>query len=156
MDLTLISVIILFGILLLLIELLVIPGTTIAGFIGFGMIAFGIYLVFKNHGNSLGIIYLTTTAVISGISLYFSLRSNTWKKLSLNTELDGKVNEIPIDKIKIGLKGKSISRISPMGKALFENDYYEVSSQNEFISENSDIEIIEIKNNKIIVKQINQ
>jgi membrane-bound ClpP family serine protease len=41
-----------------------------------------------------------------------------------------------------------------MGKAKIKNNYFEVSSLGEFIDNGEEIEIINIENNKIYVKQI--
>jgi len=70
----------------------------------------------------------------------------------LHTNVDGKANLIDENAIKPGDVGKSVSRLVPMGKALINNEYYEVSSSGEFIDPGTEITIVSIEKNKIFVK----
>jgi len=87
--------------------------------------------------------------LIIGILLFF--RYKTWKPLMLETELDSKVN-VPDINMKIGMEGKTVSRLAPGGKAIFETGTEEVFSQHEFIDENQQIVVTKLEGNKIIVK----
>ena len=55
----------------------------------------------------------------------------------------------------LGERGKTVSRLNPMGKAMFNNKYFEVSSKGAYIEADSEIEIVQVDHNKIIVIQIN-
>jgi len=151
---TVIIILILVGILVLLIEILVIPGSGVAGIIGFGLMVAGIWLAYTREGAYAGHIALGVTLGVSVIGLLLALRSKTWKKAMLSTEIDSKVRTIDKDDLNVGLKGKTISRCAPMGKAVFNDKFFEVSAFSEFIDEEKDIEIIKISGNKIFVKQV--
>jgi membrane-bound ClpP family serine protease len=58
------------------------------------------------------------------------------------------------DILSPGDRGKSISRLAPMGKALINNEYYEVSTNGEFVDENQPIEVIKIEGSRVLVKKI--
>jgi membrane-bound ClpP family serine protease len=88
-------------------------------------------------------------ALIAGIILFF--RYKTWKPLMLKTEIDSKVN-VPDQDITVGMEGRTISRLAPAGKAIFEGITEEVFSQNDFIDENQQVIITKIEGSKIIVK----
>lgn len=152
MTWTIIAVLIIVGFLFLLLEILVLPGTNIAGILGFALIGIGVWQAYAVYGGVAGTITLGATLLLSFIALYYSLKSKTWKKAALNKEIDSKVNVINVDKIKVGDTGKAISRINPMGKALVNGEYFEVKSQGEFIDEGSEIEVTKIEYNKISVK----
>lgn len=143
------------GIIFLLLELLVIPGTTFIGIIGFISLALGVYQTFVIYGTSWGIFALIGTSIVSIVMLVLSLRSKTWKKAMLSTSITSKVNQ-DADKFKTGDKGRSISRLTPMGKARFGDEFVEVSTFGDFLDPEMNIRIIEIKNNKIFVESINQ
>lgn len=143
------------GIIFLLLELLVIPGTTFIGIIGFISLALGVYQTFVIYGTSWGIFALIGTSIVSIVMLVLSLRSKTWKKAMLSTSITSKVNQ-DADKFKTGDKGRSISRLTPMGKARFGDEFVEVSTFGDFLDPEMSIRIIEIKNNKIFVESINQ
>jgi len=87
--------------------------------------------------------------VIVGILLFF--RFKTWKPLMLETEIDSKVN-VPDQNITVGMEGRTISRLAPAGKAVFENSTEEVFSQHDFIDENQIVIVTKIEGSKIIVK----
>jgi len=150
-----ILVLIALGIIFLLLELLVIPGTTFIGIIGFIALVLGVYQTFTIYGTAWGIFALIGTSILSIIMLALSLRSKTWKKAMLSTSIDSKVNQ-GSDKLKIGDQGKSISRFTPMGKARFGDEFVEVSTFGDFLDPETSIRIVEIKNNKIFVEPINQ
>jgi len=138
------------GLIFLILELLVIPGTTVIGIIGFLLISVGIWQSFA-HGVTQGAISLIITLFISIIAVYFSLKSNTWNKAMLHTSINSKVNT-ESQKLNIGDIGLSVSRINPSGKALFNNQYFEVSSLGHMIDENKKIEVLKINSSKVIVE----
>lgn len=150
-----ILVLIALGIIFLLLELLVIPGTTFIGIIGFISLALGVYQTFVIYGTSWGIFALIGTSIVSIVMLALSLRSKTWKKAMLSTSITSKVNQ-DADKFKTGDEGSSISRLTPMGKARFGDEFVEVSTFGDFLDPEMNIRIVEIKNNKIFVESINQ
>jgi len=95
--------------------------------------------------------WLVIILVLLVVGMVFFFRYKTWKPLMLKTEIDSKVNVLD-SKITVGMEGKTISRLAPSGKAIFENITEEVFSQNDFIDENQTIVITKIEGNKIIVK----
>lgn len=150
---TFIIILILVGILMLLIEILVIPGSGVAGIIGFGLMIAGIWMAYSREGTMAGHITLGVTLGINLIGLLLALRSKTWKKAMLSTKIDGKVRTIDPNQLEIGDKGITISRCAPMGKATFNDKFYEVSTLSEFIDENEVVRVVKITGNKVFVKQ---
>jgi membrane-bound ClpP family serine protease len=154
MTWTIIGVLIGVGFLFLLLEILVLPGTNIAGVLGFILIAIGIWQAYTNYGGFAGTIALILTVIFSIIVLYFALKSRTWKRAALNKNIEGKVNIIDVQKIKPGDRGKAISRLAPMGKAVINGEYYEVKTNGEFIDQETEVEVVKIEFNKVFVKKI--
>jgi len=139
------------GLILLILELLVIPGTTIVGVVGFILMAVGIWQSFINYGNAIGATVLLFSVLLSVLAAYMSLNSKTWNKAMLHTSIDSKVNT-EANNISIGDIGLSISRINPMGKAMFDNEFYEVASLGELIDEDVQIRVLDVQKNKIIIE----
>ena len=152
---TVIAILILIGILMMILEIIVIPGAGFAGIIGFILMAIGIWLAYSKEGVMAGNITLASTLTINVIGLVLTLRSKTWKRASLKTVNSGKVNDIDFNEIAVGEVGITISRCAPMGKAEFKNKFFEVSTLSEFIDEGEKVEIIRIAGNKIYIKIIN-
>jgi membrane-bound ClpP family serine protease len=153
MSLTVIAILIIVGLLFLIIEILVVPGTTVVGVVGFILIAIGVWQTYAAYGTPAGHWVLAGTLVLTIGALALSLRSNTWKRFMLKTDLDGKTNVIEADSVKVGDEGISISRLAPMGKALINNQYFEVSSSGDFIDEQSKVVVTKIEFNKIYIKK---
>lgn len=144
---------ILIGLIFMVLEVLVIPGFGFAGVIGFILVALGIWQTYAAYGMIAGHLVLAGTFVMTVLILVLSLRSKTWKKLSLSAEIDGKVNIIDLEKVKVGDMGKTISRLAPMGKALINGEYYEVTTTGDFVDQHTEIIVTRIDHNKIIVKR---
>lgn len=157
MSITLIIILILLGILLFLIEFLLIPGITVAGIGGAILMIAGVILGYHHHGMQVGNIILLGTVVFSILTLYFVLKSRTWKKIMLDSKIDSKVNLLERNEtmIKEGNEGVSVTRLNPMGKVLINGEYYEASCQNQFLDEQTPIIVTKIADNKIIVKPKN-
>ncbi|MCP4550502.1 MAG: hypothetical protein GY834_00350 [Bacteroidetes bacterium] len=155
MTWTLIAVLILIGLLFIVLEILVIPGQGVFGILGLVVMAIGIYQTYKVYDNTAGHIVLASSFALSVIALVLSLRSKTWRKMMLSSKIKSKVNTIDEHNIKMGDVGKTISRLAPSGKALINNEYYEVHSNGEFIDHSEDIVVIDIEFSKIIVKSKN-
>lgn len=152
MSWTIIIILLLAGLVLLLLEMLVIPGVTIFGIIGFGLMAVSVWQAYAAHGTPEGHFFLLGALLFTILFLYFALKSKTWKRAMLSTEVNSKVNVIEENKVKAGDEGKTVSRLAPAGKAIINGEYYEVHSPGEYIEPDSIIEVIKVEFNKIIVK----
>jgi len=150
-----IILLIILGAILLLVELLVIPGTTIAGVGGFLLLGSSVYLIFKEYGQTMGYISAIALFVLFVIGLFLALRPKTWDKASLKASIDSSVKNDDFSKISVGDKGEALSRLAPMGKVIVNDVIVEAKSYNEFINPKEKIEVIKIESNKLIVKKIN-
>lgn len=155
MTLTSIILLILLGLFLLMLEILFVPGMVL-GFISVILMIVGIIFSYKDYGNTVGTIVLTSTAITTIAAVYWAFKSNIWKKLQVQSSMDGKVpmaiGMLEEDAVKIGDSGKTISRLNPMGKAFINNLQVEVHSLGEFIDEEKEVEVVKIQQNKIFVK----
>jgi membrane-bound ClpP family serine protease len=143
---------IIIGIIFLLLEILVVPGTTLVGLAGAGLMVGGIVTAFSTYGVQAGVLTLAGSLVLSVLAIALALKSNTWRKAMLGTEIDGRVNVVEPDKVVAGDEGLAITRLNPMGKAMIKDDFYEVTSKDNLISENTPIVVVKVEGNKIIVK----
>ena len=82
------------------------------------------------------------------------LRSKTWKKLSLGTNIDSKVDTTPAEKgIAVGTKATTVTRMSPGGKILLGTEMMEAFARDTIIEPGVEVEICAIEGNKIYVKE---
>jgi membrane-bound ClpP family serine protease len=118
--------------------------------------AAGIWLAYSRISIEAGHITLAVTLGVNLIGLVLALRSKTWRKAMLQTKIEGKARTLKLPNLKVGDKGRTVSRCAPMGKAVFFDKFFEVSALSEFIDENSEIEIVKISGSKIFIKQIKE
>ncbi len=136
---------------LIIVELLIVPGTSVLGFIGFGGMVYGIYEIFATHGTTAGWIALCAVAVLCVGLTVWVLKTKSWKKITLDDKLDGKVNVLDAQKIKVGEEGKAMSRLAPTGQASFSGEICEVQSMDGYIDPKTPIKVVRIENNKVFV-----
>lgn len=152
MEWLIISSLILLGIILIIAEIIFVPGTTIVGILGFAMGGYGIYLSYDYFGNTTGHIVLTSSVTLAFICIFYSFKSGAWKKFANKSVIKSKVNEGLTNDLKEGDIGETSSSLKPVGKGIFNDKEYEVTSQGNFISEKESIRIIRIVHNKITVE----
>lgn len=155
MTYTAIILLIILGIILILLEFLVIPGTTVAGISGLLCLGGAIYMSYSSLGTNVGHMFVLGTVFFLVLMIYYSLKAGTWKKMSLSKNIDSKVETIDEARVNAGDKGKTISRCNPIGKAIVNDEMYEAKSLGAFIDENVEIEVVKVVRNQIIVKPIN-
>ncbi|UCG27335.1 MAG: hypothetical protein JSV24_10205 [Bacteroidales bacterium] len=154
MSITLIIFLILLGIILFLIEFLLVPGITIAGIGGAILMIGGVIMAYHYHGTAVGNYVLIGTAVVAFLTVYFVLKTKTWNRIMLKTQIDSKVNIVKeeVPKVKEGDVGEAVTRLNPMGKVIVNGEYYEAKSEDKFIDQKSTVEVVKVLSNKIIVK----
>ncbi len=155
MSIFVIILLILLGLVLLLIEFAVIPGVTIAGIGGFLLLAASVYIAFTEYGNAVGFITLAVVLVMSPALIYYFFKSRTGKKMILQKNIEGKVELINSNKIAVGDTGKTIGRLAPTGKVKINGEVVEAQSTGTFIDPHTEIRVLKILSNKIIVEPLN-
>ena len=154
MDLLFILLFLIGGIILIILEIVAIPGTTVAGLSGVAMLVYGIVQVFNEYGNTWGIITLFIALAFCAFLLIYALRAKTWKKFALNKSIDSKANDIKIEEFKVGDKGITITRLAYAGMAEINGQRIEVFTANTFLDPKTEVVIERIDGSKIFVRPI--
>ena len=147
-----ILLLILTGIILLVLEILILPGL-IAGIIGAIMVISGVWYSFHVYGPEVGMYVSLGTLALTGITIYFSFRYNVWRKFSLQQQNDSRIDRVDEMDIKPGTIGTTISAVRPSGTAMFNHRKIEVQSMGELIETNTQVEVVEVLPNKLIVRK---
>jgi membrane-bound ClpP family serine protease len=149
-----IILLILLGLLLLLIEFAVIPGITIAGIGGFILLGISVFIAFSEYGTGIGFLTLTFVLIASPLLIYYFFKSKSSKKMMLETFVDGKVESVDNSKITVGDSGKTIGRLAPSGKVKVNGEIVEAQSTGAYVDRNTEIKVLKILTNKIIVEPV--
>lgn len=146
-----IAIFVLLGIILLIAEIIFVPGTTVVGILGFLSLGYGIFQSYASFGNTVGTFTLIGSLLATVLLFYISFKNRSWERFSLKSSMKGRVNE-NLKVLEVGMKGVTVSSLKPVGKALFEDDEMEVRSNGGFVEENVEIEVLRVEGQKIFVQ----
>jgi membrane-bound ClpP family serine protease len=151
MEFLAISLLLLTGIALIVVEVIFIPGTTFVGIIGFVCCSVAVGVSFYYFGNQAGFVTLGISVLTTGLAFWYGLRSNAWNYFALKNTMSSTVGD---DQLlpEIGQKGLTVSVLRPVGIAEINGNRMEVCSRMGVIEKNSEVEVVEIKNHKIFVQ----
>lgn len=149
-------ILLLVGLVLLLVETFLIPGFAVTGILGIAAMAFGCYLAFVDISTGCGIAVTLLCIIVTAVLIAIALRPSTWKRFSLHTNIDSKADDNPKQKgIEVGGTATAVTRLAPMGTALFDcGAKAEVSSQEGFLDQGTRVVVTAIDDNKIFVKKL--
>ncbi len=150
-----IILLILFGVLFLIAEIVLLPGVSVGAILALACYGTAIYLVYSSCGLTAAVLLGLGIVLLSTIVTLFSLRSKTWQRFSLRQELDSSSMPRPEETLKIGDRGVTLSRLSPMGKVEIGGAIYEAKSVGPFVDQQCVVEVVGFENFNVIVKKTN-
>jgi membrane-bound ClpP family serine protease len=145
---------IIIGLVLIMAEILIFPGIGFSGILGLLALVGSCLYAWLQISQTAGIIVCSVNVVLVIGLMIFALRSNTWSRLALNTKIDSRAGQDETV-VTVGEKGKTLTRLAPMGTAKIKDKILEVKSQEGIIDAGVEIEVVLIDDGKIYVKSIN-
>lgn len=149
----LVILILFIGWLLVFLEIFFIPGITVFAAVGTITMIAGVVFAYNSFGVMAGTLTLIGTGIFTFLSIAIGYKTGVFKGFTLKDTVKGKMNEIDVSEIKVGDTGIALSKISFIGKGMFNENTYEVQSMGEYIEEGQPIEVIKISMNKIFIRQ---
>lgn len=140
------------GALLLVIELVLLPGFTVAGIGGLACYCGAAYMAYANYGVTGLLITIGVIVLVSVVATWLSLRSKTWKKFALHQNIDGASQSSPEHQVNMGERGVAITRLAPMGKVMIGGQTYEAKTIDSFVDQQTEVEVTGFENFNVIVK----
>ena len=156
MDILIIASLIIGAVILFLVELFVIPGISVAGFLAGGCIIFANYYAFAYMGTTPGVITLIISALACIGSLVWFMRSKTLDKIALKKNITSKVDRSAEEKVKVGDIGVTTTRLALIGYAEINGDIVEVKSSDGFLNEKTPIIVDRIADGVLLVERLKQ
>lgn len=151
MEWLIILMLLLVGAILIILEILVFPGVGVSGILGFASVIAGIYFGYIFYGQPTGHLILLGTAV-GGLGMtWYILRTKTWKKMSLDTEIASTVEGVD-SSVREGDEGETLGRLAPMGNVKVGDVVAEAESLTGYIDAHQKVEVVKVFKNKIVVK----
>lgn len=145
---------ILVGLVLIFAEILLIPGVGVAGILGLLSMGGSCFYAFYEFGNTTGAIITAVNVVLVVALAVWILRVKTWKRMALETNIDSKAVSSEASVLAVGDRGRTLTRLAPMGSARFGDYVIEVKALEGMLDPNVDVEVVLIEDNKIYVKPL--
>ena len=152
------------GIVLILFEIILIPGFGILGVSGLGLIIYSLYsMLIGDYPTPKDIemayrslsLSMLSGSILSIIFFKLFIRSDFYNKLvpmQSQKSIDG-YSILKISSKLIGKEGTAITDLRPSGKILIDNKSYQAISEGNYIENSSNIVIVGIDENQFIVKK---
>lgn len=154
MDLTIVVAIIILGLLIIMAEVFLIPGTTIVGILGFLVVLVGITIGYATLGTRKGHYLLVVSMVATGLLLFIGFKMYTSQRFALKERIDSKVNVPEEAPLLPGTEGITVTSLRPTGKVRFGHKLYLAYAIDDFIQPETKVKVVKTEQNKIFVKPV--
>ncbi len=148
---SLIALLLIAGTILILTEIFIVPGLSIAGIVGFLFVMGACYLIGRDHGALTAIASFVGVMTIVSLAFFAYIRSPASKRFVLKTTL--KARTFDESKLKAGDLGRALTDLRPTGKVQFGDEILEALTEGEFIESGAELVIIRSEGSKIFVKR---
>lgn len=150
-----IVILVLFGLLFLIAEIVLLPGVSIGAVLSLVCYGSAIYMAFRDYGPLTGVAVVLVIVVLSIVATFFSLRAKTWQRFSLHQKITSSSVPTPAEQdVKIGDRGVTLSRLSPMGKVRFGEKIVEAKSLDAYVDPRTEVEVVAFENFNVVVRVI--
>ena len=154
MEYVITALIVLVATLLLVVEVMLIPGFGFTGILGaatmIGAVAYSFFVI----GSLAGWITLLVTIAICVALFVWALYGKSLDKVALKKKIESTVKEDEITKFSVGDKGVSRTRLALIGEAEINGLIVEVKSESGLIDEGRPVEIVRISGDTVFVRNI--
>lgn len=156
MDILITALLLLFATVMLVVEVVFIPGFGFTGVLGMLSMIGSVAYAFIMSGVAAGWITLLVGVLICIALFLWALYGNSLDKMALKNNINSKVNELDVKLFAVGDRGVTRTRLALIGEALINGQVVEVKSESGFINENEEIEIIRISGDYLFVAKVKE
>lgn len=152
----LVLILVVIGFILLLIELLIIPGFGFTGIMGLLSLVVASYTAYTRLNFLTGLITSLGSLIVIILSLKLFPKTGIWKKLRLEkaeTKEDGFQASTKDLKALIGKEGISSTPLRPSGTATIDGRRVDVVTEGIFLPQDSKIKVINVEGNRVVVRE---
>ncbi|MCX8057694.1 MAG: hypothetical protein N3F03_08820 [Ignavibacteria bacterium] len=155
MEFLIISLLIIAGLILIILEVLLMPGL-ITGIVGGLLLLSSVVYAFVEFGFSGGVIVLAISCALLIVVFFVMKKLKVWNRFVLSEENKFSIEENIQDNLTIGMTGIALTDLKPTGFVLVDDKKFDATSSGEFIPKNSKIEIVSIQGFKVTVKKVEE
>ena len=156
MEMFVIVLLILFGVLFLVAELVLLPGVSAGAVLSLVSFGSAVYMAFRDYGPLGGTVTLGVVLVLAVAATLLSLRAKTWQRFSLRHKVASSMLAPASAQERLGDRGLTLSRLSPMGKVEIGGRSFEAKSLGTYVDPRTEVEVVGFENASVIVKPIDK
>lgn len=154
-DLTLVAIFLIAGFVLLISELVVVPGFTFFGIAGFIAYGIGFALAFSRLGFEMTLVLFLGTTVATALLLYLAGRAGIWNRLVNRASERGFESQRPDLSALVGIAGEVVTPLRPAGKIRSDGRMIDVVADGGFVEAGTEVEVIRVDGNRVVVRARN-
>lgn len=141
------------GVILMLVEVLFVPGTTLVGILGILVTGVGVYYGFISFETGTAVTILGLAVLVNVLVIVYGFKSGVWNKFSLKDTITSRSFDGRLAGLEVGQKGRTVSDFRPYGKVEIADRIYEAKSEVGFISTGTEVYIEKLEDNRIIINK---
>ena len=141
------------GVILMLVEVLFVPGTTLVGVLGILVTGVGVYYGFISFETGTAVTILGLAVLVNVLVIVYGFRSGVWNKFSLKDTITSRSFDDRLAGLEVGQKGRTVSDFRPYGKVEIADRIYEAKSEVGFLSTGTEVYIEKLEDNRIIINK---
>lgn len=155
MEIFILLLLILVGAVLLVAEVVFIPGVGIPGFLGVASFLGAVYYSFTAMGELAGWLTLVAVVLLCVFLILWSIYGKSLDKMALKEKINSSVADPNVSQLTVGMKGVAVTRLASIGNVDFDGKIVEVTAQyGNFIDNSEAVEITKIENGVVYVKHV--
>ena len=151
MEILIIIALLIAGLILLLLEVFLFPGISLAGIGATVCLVYANVRAFCELGTWPGVITLAISIISSILVFVWFMRSKSLDKLALKKDIDSSVKQPEAATIQVGDTGVALTRLAQIGNAQFGDRIVEVRTTGDFIDAKTPIIVERITDGIILV-----
>jgi len=133
----------------------ILPSGGLLSLLAMGIFAYSLHLVFGQFGQGPGLLLVGLDLVLIPVLVVACFRLLARSPMTLRAELkreDGVSSQAPELADFLGLEGRTVTPLRPAGAAIFSGRRLDVVSRGEFLEKDTQVKVIAVTGNQIIVK----
>ncbi len=134
---------------------IILPSAGVLSALAAGLFCYSLYLVFTNVSTFAGSLFLAADLILIPILVIYGLKLLAKSPATLRKTLsreEGVQSQAPDMETCLGLSGMAITDLRPAGTALIDGKRLDVVSRGEYVDKDSEIIVIKVTGNQIVVK----
>jgi membrane-bound ClpP family serine protease len=148
----------LIGVFVLIAEI-IIPSGGILGIITVSLMGYSLYLVFTTISTFVGMVFVIADIIMFPVVLFAGIKLLAKSPATLKTSLS-KANGFSSQAEELvefmGLMGTVTTDLRPAGTAVINNRRVDVVSRGEYLEKGTEIIVLEVEGNRVVVKQVEE